>query len=59
MPHQFAKCEDTHGQRVHCIRCGTSRLLADMYADLNGAAFKAYYCAPCRHMKYEDNDGTL
>jgi hypothetical protein len=39
--------EDTHGQRVVCYGCGKHPLLKDCHADLDGEAFKAYYCLQC------------
>lgn len=32
--------------RVRCLVCGTRRPLVDMYADLDGPPFEAYYCRP-------------
>ncbi len=30
--------------RVRCLTCGRERSLADVAADLDGPAFRAYYC---------------
>lgn len=39
---------DTKGQRVSCFQCGARVALSDCKADLDGPAFKAYYCAGCQ-----------
>ncbi len=38
---------DNHHQTVSCIECGYRVLLAEAKADLDGPAFKAYYCPDC------------
>jgi hypothetical protein len=32
---------------VSCYGCGERRSLADMFADLDGPAFQAYFCPEC------------
>lgn len=49
------KVEDTHGQKVSCYGCGKRSLLNTCHADLDGKAFKAYYCPKCTQ---ELNNGT-
>lgn len=39
--------QDHHGQRVSCFGCGARVDLSTCLADLDGPAFKAYYCGPC------------
>ena len=38
---------DTKGQMVTCCCCGKRVPLAQCLADLDGPAFKSYYCSPC------------
>ena len=38
---------DKHGQIVKCIACGGSVSLRNSLADLDGPAFRAYYCLIC------------
>ena len=39
------------GSAVCCWECGRIQSTANMWADLNGPAFRAYYCDQCkRHL---------
>ena len=41
---------------VRCIKCGSWTRLANVYADLDGEAFKAYYCVDTCVPKEKDED---
>lgn len=32
---------------AHCLACGTEHDSRDLWADLDGPAFRAYYCHAC------------
>lgn len=40
---------DTHKQVVTCYGCGRRVRLSECQADLDGPAFKAFYCPMCVH----------
>ena len=42
---------------VSCIKCGKRELLSRMWANLDGLAFRAYYCHGCKDFA-RDNDGA-
>jgi hypothetical protein len=39
------------GQRALCCACGKWRPLSQIRADLDGEAFKAYYCYQCKERR--------
>ncbi len=47
--YRFARVnEDTNAFRARCLKCDESIPVGTKWADLNGEAFRAYYCDPCK-----------
>ena len=44
------------GSAVECWECGRIKSTALMWADLNGPAFRAYYCDQCKRHIEETED---
>ena len=36
-------------QKVICYNCNSTTLLSEAYADLDGEAFRSYYCRDCKN----------
>ena len=53
--HKFKKVKEYIPFRTACYYCGTTTKSQDLWADLNGEAFKAYYCNSCKN-KAEKRD---
>lgn len=48
MPQAFRdKSAGAHNVAVTCLKCGSRHHLSDMLCDLDGPAFRAYYCPQC------------
>lgn len=39
--------ERDKNMRLLCVECNNWHPVPDVWADLNGAPFRAYYCNPC------------
>lgn len=53
MEHRFIHCtknlqENRHRDTASCILCGKKIEFMNAWADLNGPAFRAYYCPDCK-----------
>lgn len=49
-------CVHSHGVGDLALKCGSWTRLANVYADLDGEAFKAYYCVDTCVPKEKDED---
>jgi hypothetical protein len=45
------------GWRITCTECGRTGRPQDCYADTDGKAFEAYYCARCAAPKLKEAHG--
>jgi hypothetical protein len=50
---KLVKCTGDDRFSLRCMTCGVWRLFNELWADLDGPAFLAYYCHRCKPDNFE------